>query len=83
MKIQFAKFFKAIPEVPEGVAEKLKANLEKLNGDIGENKYLLCDEVTIADIFVFNDLLNVTELVGYELEGDNIKRFMTNMKAKG
>ena len=50
---------------------------------MGGNEYVLCDEVTIADIFLFNDLLNVNELAGFDLEGNNIKEFMKNMKATG
>ena len=51
--------------------------------DIEGKKFLLGDHVTLADIFVFSDLLNLTELAKFEIEGDNLKMFMNQMKGIG
>ena len=80
--LQVEKFFNR-DSAPEGTEDKLKSELARLDGDCAGHKFLLSDEITIADIFVYNDLLNVTELIGFELEGDNIRAFMDNMKGTG
>ena len=80
--VQIGKFFGG-PEPGEENLDNLKNEISSLNDRIEGKRFLLCDNVTIADFFVFSDLMQITELYGLELEGDNINSFMNQMKGTG
>ena len=76
------KFFGG-PEPGEEILANLKGEISSLNDRLEGKRYLLCDSLTIADFFVFSDLMQITELYGLKLEGDNINSFMNQMKGTG
>ena len=61
----------------------MKDEISSLNDRLEGKRYLLSDGLTIADFFVFSDLMQITELYGLKLEGDNINSFMNQMKGTG
>ena len=76
------KFFGG-PEPAADTVENLKKELASLDDDIEGKTFLVCDHVTIADYFVFSDLMQLTELYGLKLEGNNLNGFMNQMKGTG
>lgn len=73
-----------VPNVDEKIAkEELKKALTALNTHLGQRKNLVGDEVTLADIVVFADLLpGLTEVIDDSFQLPNITKWFQTLSAQ-